>query len=154
MIKQINSAKTEKGRRVLTTPCTPITVLTDEHKKLIQDMRDTATAYPYCIGLCANQIWEDDTMPAPAIIIVPGQTSWIVCINPMIDRKWKKELKKPEGCMSLPGFSKEKSRKRHLLISHYDEDMEYCANIQLFDIAARIFQHEMDHIEGSLLSDG
>lgn len=154
MVKTINSGFNETGHKILTTPCIPIESITPEITTLITDLIDTAQAHRGCIGLSANQIWEDPAHPAPKICLLPGRAGWVVAINPQIDMMWKKELVTPEGCMSLPNFvAKKKARAKHIRVSYCNERMERTTDVQLFELPARIFQHEMDHLEGKLLNE-
>ena len=153
MVKPINSGFDETQKKILLTPCTPVTEITPEITALITDLTETAQATPNCVGLSANQIWDDPTRPAPKICLLPGQQGWVVAINPQIEIKWKKELVGPEGCMSLPKFIiKKKPRAKHILITYANEKLERTEEIDLFELPARIFQHEIDHLEGRLIN--
>jgi peptide deformylase len=57
-----------------------------------------------------------------------------------------------EGCLSIPKIREDVSRKPKIRIQYYDEQFNF------FDetyegIAARVIQHEYDHIEGKLFTD-
>jgi peptide deformylase len=57
-----------------------------------------------------------------------------------------------EGCLSIPKIREDVSRKPRIRIQYYDEHFNF------FDetyegIAARVIQHEYDHIEGKLFTD-
>ena len=151
MVQTINSKFVEEENKILTTPCTPVLEMTQEYDNLIRDMVDTAKANPVCIGLAANQIWKDATRPAPTIMIMPGYPDWAVCINPAIEQVWKKEAKEAEGCMSVPRSPVSKKRARHIKISYYGDKLVKQKELHLFDLPARIFQHEVDHLKGILL---
>jgi peptide deformylase len=152
-IKNINTVYTANGKKILSTPCTTVLAITQEHNIIIRDLIDTANAHPGCIGLCANQIWENPDVPAPAIFIVPGRGDWAICINPIIDKEWKKQISTKEGCMSIPRFVKIGKRTRHICVSYYDSTNKLQKDVHLFDTPAQIFQHEMDHIRGELLNE-
>ncbi len=53
--------------------------------------------------------------------------------------------------MSLPGKVCQLKRVRHIKVSFYNEHMELNSDVHLFDIAAQIFQHEFDHLQGKLI---
>lgn len=153
MIQEINSAFIPWQANILTTPCVPVEIYEDEHRQLVADLIDTASAHFGCIGLAANQIWKDTSRPAPSIAIVPGKGGWAPIINPTIDRIWKKEVMAIEGCMSLPKIQVKKERVRHIEVSYYGEDMQRQKGVHLFDLPARIFQHEYDHLQGKLIDE-
>ena len=75
-----------------------------------------------------------------------------VFINPVIlhvdGELWNFE----EGCLTIPGIREEISRNEKIRIKYFDENwQEYEKD---FDgIAARIIQHEYDHLEGILFTD-
>ena len=57
-----------------------------------------------------------------------------------------------EGCLSIPDIREDIYRKPDITISYYDEDWKH--HQQGFSgMAARIIQHEYDHIEGKLFTD-
>lgn len=57
-----------------------------------------------------------------------------------------------EGCLSIPGIREEVFRPETVRIQYYDENFEF--HDEEFDgFAARIIQHEYDHIEGVLFTD-
>ena len=151
MIKIINTILVPEQKKLLLTPCIYLENILPIHDALIEDLIDTATANKGCIGLTANQIWKDPNVPAPAIFIVPGISGWAVCINPNIERTWKKIIKGNESCMSVPDTIVSVERPRHIVVSFYDGSKALQHDIHMFDIAARIFQHELDHINGKLI---
>ncbi len=154
MVRTINSGFVEDQKKILKTPCVVVEDVTPEITALITDLIDTAQASPGCVGLSANQIWDDPAHPAPKVCLLPGQQGWVVAINPQIDIKWKKELVGPEGCMSLPKYVvKKKVRAKHIQVSYANEKLERTEDVHLFELPARIFQHEMDHLAGKLLNE-
>ena len=57
-----------------------------------------------------------------------------------------------EGCLSIPDIREDISRKDSITISYYDENWDQ--HQETFKgIAARVIQHEYDHIEGKLFTD-
>ncbi|RNC89529.1 MAG: peptide deformylase [Allomuricauda sp.] len=57
-----------------------------------------------------------------------------------------------EGCLSIPDIREDVSRKDTITISYQDENFEN--HTEVFNgLAARIIQHEYDHIEGILFTD-
>lgn len=75
-----------------------------------------------------------------------------VFINPeMLDEsgeRWKFN----EGCLSIPGIREDIDRHKVILIKYFDEN--FVEHTETFSgIAARIIQHEYDHVEGVLFTD-
>jgi len=57
-----------------------------------------------------------------------------------------------EGCLSIPDIREDIYRKPTLKISYYDEDWKHHEE-SFSGMAARVIQHEYDHIEGKLFTD-
>ena len=75
-----------------------------------------------------------------------------VFINPIIIEESGKEWKFEEGCLSIPGIREDVSRQPNVTIEYYNEKFELIEET-LDGIAARIIQHEYDHIEATLFTD-
>ncbi len=75
-----------------------------------------------------------------------------VFINPIIEEESGKEWGFSEGCLSIPGIREKVTRKSIVRISYFDENWEFKEETYT-GIAARIIQHEYDHIEGVLFTD-
>ena len=75
-----------------------------------------------------------------------------VFINPIIEEEEGKEWSFQEGCLSIPKIRENVLRKPDILVSYYDENWELHEE-RFSGYAARIIQHEYDHIEGILFTD-
>jgi peptide deformylase len=75
-----------------------------------------------------------------------------IYINPIIVEESGQEWKFEEGCLSIPGIREDVSRKPNVTIEYYNEKFELIEE-KLDGIAARIVQHEYDHIEATLFTD-
>tara|TARA_B100001939_G_scaffold811_1_gene743 strand:+ start:473 stop:1066 length:594 start_codon:yes stop_codon:yes gene_type:complete len=75
-----------------------------------------------------------------------------VFINPIIEEEEGEEWSFQEGCLSIPKIRENVSRKSDIVISYYDENWELKEE-RYSGYAARIIQHEYDHIEGVLFTD-
>jgi peptide deformylase len=75
-----------------------------------------------------------------------------VFINPIIEEESGEEWGFREGCLSIPTIREEVFRKEKVLITYYDEHWNF--HEELFEgYAARIIQHEYDHLDGILFTD-
>jgi len=75
-----------------------------------------------------------------------------VFINAQILEETGEEWPFNEGCLSIPDIREDVYRKPHLKLSYYDEAWTH--HEESFNgMAARIIQHEYDHIEGKLFTD-
>lgn len=83
----------------------------------------------------------------------PGR--WFIAHELVIDPiiLWESELQvtQPEGCLSLPGVSVEVPRAYAIRVLYKNR---FCTVItKLEGMEARVFQHEMDHLNGILITD-
>ncbi|MFM7636930.1 MAG: peptide deformylase [Crocinitomicaceae bacterium] len=75
-----------------------------------------------------------------------------VFINPIIEDESGPKWSFQEGCLSIPKIRENVSRHEKLSISYYDENWNFHEE-RYEGYAARIIQHEYDHIEGILFTD-
>ncbi|MBD1421185.1 peptide deformylase [Sphingobacterium chuzhouense] len=75
-----------------------------------------------------------------------------VLINPIIVEEKGEKWGFSEGCLSIPDINEEVMRPSHVVINYLDEDFEE-HEVELSGLAARVVQHEYDHIEGKLFID-
>tara|TARA_B100000575_G_scaffold18591_1_gene12869 strand:- start:160 stop:747 length:588 start_codon:yes stop_codon:yes gene_type:complete len=75
-----------------------------------------------------------------------------VFINPIIEDETGDMWPFSEGCLSIPGIREDVERRSIVKISYYDENWNFHEE-SFTGIAARIIQHEYDHIEGVLFTD-
>lgn len=75
-----------------------------------------------------------------------------VFINAKILEETGEEWGFNEGCLSIPDVREDVYRKENIVIEYYDENFK--KHTEAFTgLAARVIQHEYDHIEGILFTD-
>jgi peptide deformylase len=75
-----------------------------------------------------------------------------VFINPIIEEEEGEEWGFQEGCLSIPKIREEVFRKEKVRITYYDDSFKL--HDEVYEgYAARIIQHEYDHIDGILFTD-
>lgn len=75
-----------------------------------------------------------------------------VFINAKIENEEGDEWAFNEGCLSIPDIREDVNRKSKIKISYVDANFK--SHTEVYDgLAARIIQHEYDHIEGILFTD-
>lgn len=73
-------------------------------------------------------------------------------INPDIVEHSEEEVSMEEGCLSLPGIHEKVSRARKIRVKYLDENLvEHDEEVDGF--AARVVQHECEHLEGHVFID-
>jgi peptide deformylase len=156
------------GDPVLKKEAEEITTDYTDLKQLIADMFETMYA-AQGVGLAAPQIGrsirlfvvdgspfadedeeEEENEPDPRAEGI--ETFKRVFINPIIEEEMGEEWGFHEGCLSIPKIREEVFRKEEIRISYYDENWNLHEE-HLKGYAARIVQHEYDHIEGVLFTD-
>ncbi len=75
-----------------------------------------------------------------------------VFINPVIIEEWGDPWQFNEGCLSFPELREDILRKPNIRMSYQDENFQTHES-EFAGIAARIIQHEYDHIEGIVMVD-
>lgn len=128
-------------------------------KKLIEDMFETMYN-ANGVGLAAPQIGKSIRLfIVDATPVAEGEDGDPTCedfkrvfINPIIFEESGEEWNCEEGCLSIPRIRQEVKRKSTLKIEYYDENWDLYEE-ELDGFAARVVQHEYDHIEGVLFID-
>lgn len=132
-------------------------------KELIENMWDTMY-FAYGVGLAAPQVG----VPIRLFIVDPspfaddeelGEKERVeltklkkVFINPTIVEEEGEEWAFNEGCLSIPEIREDVFRKPKITIEYQDE--EFKTHREIYEgLAARVIQHEYDHIEGILFTD-
>jgi len=131
---------------ILKTVCKLVTEFDDNLWQLINDMRDTMQFYRGC-GLAAPQIGK-----AVAVIIVQKQKTKGVyaVVNPEIVEQSEYTTIGPEGCLSYPGVSKLVERPNSITVKGKNSQGGDIS-IHATGFEARIFFHEIDHVNGCCL---
>lgn len=121
-------------------------------QRLIDDMFETMHR-ANGVGLAAVQVG----VPLRLFVIeahLPDEDFHLrgVFINPRIIREFGDPVKYPEGCLSFPGLAGNVERLSFIEIEYLDE--EWKLQKRVYDgYAARIIQHEYDHLEGKVYVD-
>ena len=132
-------------------------------KKLIANMKETMYN-AQGVGLAAPQIGKDirlfliDASPFADDEDLSEEDRKAlesfnhVFINAKIIKEEGEEWSFNEGCLSIPNVREDVSRQETITIEYQDENFEKHTQV-LSGLAARVFQHEYDHIDGVLFTD-
>ncbi len=127
-----------------------------ELTKLIADMKDTLKVADGC-GLAAPQVGV-----SKRVLIVDGDVVsetydylkgfFRTMINPVVLESSKEQNDYSEGCLSVPGVYADVRRPAKIKVEYYNEAFEKVT--EEFDkFAARMVQHELDHLDGYMFVD-
>lgn len=134
---------------VLKSACAPVQEFGEKTVKLGRTLLDRLVRYPIGIGLAANQIGV--SRRAFAYDLTPYGLDQGVLFNPrLVDATGATVYE--EGCLSIPDFFYPVERPSKVTVqacSEAGDDLEF----ELDGIAARLFQHEIDHLDGILIFD-
>jgi len=132
--------------------------ITPEIEVLIDDMIETMREAPG-VGLAAPQV---DVSSRVIVIeyselsedpdIVPEPPKLYVVVNPEIVRKSPKTVFGNEACLSIPGYFGEVERSESVTVKGLRRDGKHF-RIKAKGWLARIFLHEIDHLDGVLFID-
>jgi peptide deformylase len=131
------------GDPVLRTRAAEVTDIDGRIARLADDMLTTMYEAPG-LGLAAPQVGVQKRLFVYDIGEGPE-----VLVNPVIvesDGEWVYE----EGCLSVPGFAFEIVRPKEIHLSGVDLDGNE-VSLEADELLARLFQHELDHLDGVLL---
>jgi len=118
--------------------------------KLMYDIMLENMVYHHGLGLSANQIG----MPVKVFAMRTDESdNAIVCFNPEITEESKEMATMEEGCLSFPLLYLKKRRPENLTVKYQNVDGDFIET-KFEGLAARVFHHEMDHMEGKTFLDG
>ena len=118
--------------------------------RLIDDMIETMYAAPG-IGLAATQIGVPLRVFVVDLSVGRNTGELIVMVNPTFVEREGSQLEE-EGCLSAPGFNATVLRPKRVVIKGATRDGTE-QTVEGTDLLARAFQHEMDHLDGTVFID-
>jgi peptide deformylase len=137
------------GDPVLRAAAAEVTDIDGKVAKLAQDMLETMYEAPG-LGLAAPQVGVGKRLFV--YDLDPDQRADPhVLVNPRIvesDGEWAYQ----EGCLSIPGLSFEIIRPKVVHLVGLDLDGNE-VSIEADELTARLFQHELDHLDGVLMTE-
>ncbi len=133
---------------------------TDGLRTFISDLAETMYAAPG-VGLAAPQVGDLRRI----IVTDPGNAKreedesgkprrprFAAMVNPVVLEASRERILWEEGCLSVPDFNEDVARPRRVLIRWLDERGASHQN-WFEDYDAIVVQHEMDHLEGTVILD-
>ena len=131
---------------MLASQAAAVTDIDGKVVRIVEEMFDTLYDSDSGIGLAAPQVgiqrqifvWDMDDEP-------------LVILNPTIvesDGEWVYD----EGCLSIPGLYVEMTRPKTVLMKGIDMNGNEIS-LEADELEARLFQHELDHLNGVLMFD-
>jgi peptide deformylase len=138
------------GTPILRRRTREVTSLNGDLQQLIDDMVETMYAAPG-VGLAANQVGSSHRLFVANPAEDHDPTKLLVMINPELVESDGERIGE-EGCLSVPEFREEVRRAGRVLLRGLDRHGTPI-EVEGRDMLARIFQHEMDHLNGLFFVD-
>jgi peptide deformylase len=138
------------GADVLHAPAEPVGEITPDIQRVIDDMIQTMYAAPG-IGLAATQVGVGLRIFVCDVSAGRNPGDLRTFINPEFVERDGMQLEE-EGCLSIPGFNATVARPARAIVKGLDRNGQEQV-VEGKDLLARCFQHEMDHLEGTLFVD-
>ena len=129
----------------------PVEAVTDETRKLMDDMLETMYAAPG-IGLAAVQIGEPVNVIVMDLAREGEEAQPKFFVNPEILESVEETLPYQEGCLSVPEVYEEIDRPERVQITYLDYNGERVTE-WAEGLYAVCIQHEMDHLKGIVFID-
>jgi peptide deformylase len=145
--------------KILRQKARPVMRIDDELQQLIDDMIETMREAPG-VGLAAPQIGKSIRLAVIETLPeldedgqeIEGSRELYTIINPEITRRSRKMVDGIEGCLSIPGYVGEVERHEEVHVQALDRNGKPF-KLKVNGWTARIFQHEIDHLNGVLYID-
>jgi peptide deformylase len=134
------------GDPVLKTRATRVKEFDDALLRLTEEMLVTMREREG-VGLAANQVGR-----LRRVLVAGIEEDEYVLINPVIEARSDETEVLAEGCLSIPGIQVDVERPVAVTVSGQDaagEEIRFEAE----GLLARVFQHEIDHLDGVLILD-
>jgi peptide deformylase len=138
------------GDDILHERAQPVGDITPAIEQLVDDMIETMYAAPG-VGLAAPQVGVPLRIFVVDISLGQDPKGLIVMINPEFVERDGMQLEE-EGCLSVPGFNATVVRPERAVVRGLDRGGQPHQH-EGKDLLARAFQHEMDHLDGTLFVD-
>lgn len=138
------------GADVLHRPADAVSAVTPEIQQLIDDLVQTMYAAPG-IGLAAPQVGVSLRVFVVDISVGRNADDLITLVNPEFVERDGMQLEE-EGCLSVPGFNATVARPSRVVLRGLDRDGVE-RSVEGTGLLARAFQHEMDHLDGTVFVD-
>jgi peptide deformylase len=138
------------GADVLHRPAANVAAITPDIQAIVDDMIQTMYAAPG-IGLAAPQIGVGVRIFVCDISNGRNAADLLTFVNPEFVERDGMQLEE-EGCLSVPGFNATVARPVRVVLKGLDRDGT-ARTVEATGLLARCFQHEMDHLDGTVFVD-
>jgi peptide deformylase len=142
------------GDPVLREKARKVTQFNTQLGELVEEMIEAMHA-SNGVGLAAPQVGVTQrviVLETPEDEDEPGSGQLYVLINPRVVHTSEEQVDGIEGCLSIPGYVGEVTRHDEVTVKGQDVHGRKI-RVKAQGFLARVFQHEIDHLEGVLFID-
>lgn len=120
-------------------------------RKLARDMRK-AMVGAEGIGISANQVGVNKKIFVAQVPNDQGKPKFYAVVNPKITKSSSDKITFEEGCLSVPGKYGPTERSEKITLEGFTPEGKKL-KVKAWGLLARVFQHEVDHLNGKLFVD-
>ncbi|MCR5759331.1 MAG: peptide deformylase [Bacteroidales bacterium] len=125
----------------------------EDFRTLVEKMISTVTDPSQDgVGIAAPQVGLNRRLIVVCRMDLPGEP-YLPYANAYIESTWGDTLTVREGCLSIPGIRGNVPRPEFAAVRHTDPETLEVKVDTVSGYVARIFQHEVDHLDGILYTD-
>ena len=118
-------------------------------RNIIRDLKIAILEHPSSVGFSASQVGYSQRM-----FVMYLNEKITIFINPSIHAVIDSTaVSVKEGCMSLPGVKVDNINRFAAIKVHYYDEKGLSYYIDLYGYDSIVFQHELDHLNGKLITD-
>lgn len=143
---EINTKET-----TLRIPCVSITKFDDKFQEFVDELISCFKSLGRGVGLAAPQLGNNICVAVVNSGRNNGEKPFVI-VNPKILNYSGEETSFDEGCFSLPGIKGKVYRKNKISV-RYQNRYGKTIRRQINGFESRVFQHEIDHLNGILFTD-
>ncbi len=150
----IYTTENEEKMKILREKIPPLDLKKEDKKQLrelIKKMRSVMVEQNG-VGLAANQIGIKKRLFVAQVPNKEGRIKFYTIINPEIIKEAKEKISMEEGCLSVPGELGSVPRAAAITLVGQNPSGRKI-KIKAWGLLARVFQHEVDHLNGKLITD-
>jgi peptide deformylase len=139
---------------ILKTQAKPVNEITQDLLDFISSLTETVYSHKNCVGIAAPQVERSLQIAVIDVSHYPKQFKnhgKLLLINPKIIRSEGSKLGR-EGCLSVPEFTGNVSRKENITVQFYDICSK-CLTLDAEGFESVVLQHEIDHLNGIVFLD-
>lgn len=140
------------GEPTLHTPSQPVDIndpaLPNQIEQLIAALTDFQTKHGWGRAMAAPQIGINKR-----IIAIRINQNVQILINPQITRTSTDKMVVWDDCMSMPNIAVEVQRHSNIDVTYTDQSGQQCALTNLDRDFSELLQHEIDHLDGIVMTD-